>query len=40
LPVNRVFTIGAKADLKTTRAFTGTKGVEINSPLKLAEMGI
>jgi preprotein translocase subunit SecF len=37
---DRVVTVGAEADSKLTRLVTGTKGVEINSPLKLAEMGI
>jgi hypothetical protein len=36
----RVVTIGSEADSKLTRLVTGTKGVEINSPRKLAEMGI
>ncbi len=35
-----VLTIGAKADSKFTRLITGTKGIEINSSLKLAEMGL
>jgi hypothetical protein len=37
---DRVVTVGAGANSKLTRLVTGTKGVEINSPLKLAEMGI
>jgi len=37
---DRVLTIGAEADSKFTRFVTGTKGIEINSPLKLAEMGL
>lgn len=37
---DRVVTMGAEANSKLTRLVTGTKGVEINSPLKLAEMGI
>ncbi|MGD6852166.1 MAG: hypothetical protein ACQCN6_08930 [Candidatus Bathyarchaeia archaeon] len=37
---DRVVTIGSEADSKFTKVITGTKGVEINSPLKLAEMGI
>lgn len=37
---DRVVTVGAEANSKLTRLVTGTKGVEINSPLKLAEMGI
>lgn len=37
---DRVVTMGAEANSKLTRLVTGTKGVEINSPLKLAEMGV
>ncbi len=37
---DRVVTIGSEADSKFTKVVTGTKGIEINSPLKLAEMGI
>jgi hypothetical protein len=37
---DRVVTVGAEADSKLTRLVTGTKGIEINSPRKLAEMGI
>lgn len=37
---DRVLTIGAEADSKLMRLVTGTKGVEINSPLKLAELGL
>jgi len=37
---DRVVTVGSDADSKFTRLLTGTKGIEINSPLKLAEMGI
>jgi hypothetical protein len=37
---DRVVTIGSEANSKFTRVITGTKGVEINSPRKLAEMGI
>lgn len=37
---DRVITVGSDADSKFTRLVTGTKGIEINSPLKLAEMGI
>jgi len=37
---DRVVTVGAEANSKLTRLVTGTKGVEINSPLKLAEIGI
>ena len=36
----RVVTIGAEADSKLTRVVTGTKGIEINSARKLAELGI
>ncbi len=37
---DRVATIGAEANSKFTRLITQTKGIEINSPLKLAELGI
>jgi hypothetical protein len=37
---DRVVTVGSEANSKLTRVVTGTKGIEINSPLKLAEMGI
>jgi hypothetical protein len=37
---DRVVTVGSEANSKLTRLVTGTKGVEINSPRKLAEMGI
>jgi hypothetical protein len=37
---DRVITVGSEANSKLTRVVTGTKGIEINSPLKLAEMGI
>jgi hypothetical protein len=37
---SRVITVGSEANSKLTRIITGTKGVEINSPRKLAEMGI
>ncbi len=37
---DRVVTIGSEANSKLTRVVTGTRGVEINSPRKLAEMGI
>jgi hypothetical protein len=37
---DKVVTIGRDADSKLTRFVTGTKGVEVNSPLKLIEMGI
>jgi hypothetical protein len=36
---NRVITIGAEANSKFTRLLTHTRGIEINSPLKLAELG-
>jgi hypothetical protein len=37
---DKVVTIGSEANSKITRLVTGTKGVEINSPRKLAEMGL
>ncbi len=37
---DRVMTVGSEANSKLTRLITRTKGVEINSPLKLAEMGL
>jgi hypothetical protein len=37
---DRVITVGSEADSKFTRLLTGTRGLEINSPRKLAEMGI
>lgn len=37
---DKVVTIGRDADSKLTRFITGTKGIEVNSPLKLIEMGI
>ena len=37
---DRVVTVGSEANSKLTRLVTGTKGIEINSPLNLAEMGI
>jgi hypothetical protein len=37
---DRVVTVGSEADSKLTRLVTGTKGIEINSPLKLAELGL
>jgi signal transduction histidine kinase len=37
---DRVLTIGAEADSKLTRILTGTKGVQINNLLKLAELGL
>jgi hypothetical protein len=36
---DKVVTIGSEADSKFTRFLTGTKGVEVNSPRKLVEMG-
>mgnify|MGYP000984789010 CR=1 FL=1 len=37
---DKVVTIGRDADSKLTRLITGTKGIEVNKPLKLIEMGI
>ena len=37
---DKVATIGSQADSKLTRFVTGTKGIEINSPGKLAELGL
>lgn len=37
---DRVITIGSEADSKLTRLITGTRGIEINSPTKLAQMGL
>ncbi len=37
---DKVVTIGSEADSKFTRFLTGTKGVEVNNPRKLFEMGI
>lgn len=37
---DKVVTIGSEADSKFTRFITGTKGVEVNSPRKLIEMGL
>lgn len=37
---DKVVTIGRDADSKLTRFITGTKGVEVNSPLKLLELGV
>ncbi len=37
---DRVVTVGSEANAKLTRLVTGTKGIEINSPRKLAEMGL
>ena len=37
---DKVATIGSEANSKLTRLVTGTKGIEINSPTKLIEMGI
>ena len=37
---DKVVTIGSEANSKLTRLVTGTRGIEINSPTKLIEMGI
>jgi hypothetical protein len=37
---DRVVTVGSEADSKLTRLVTGTKGIEINSPRRLAELGM
>lgn len=37
---DRVATIGSKANSKLTRLVTRTKGIEINSPRRLAELGL
>jgi hypothetical protein len=37
---DRVITVGSEADSQLTRFITKTKGIEINNPLKLAQMGI
>jgi hypothetical protein len=37
---DKVVTIGRDADSKLTRLITGTKGIQVNKPLKLIEMGI
>jgi hypothetical protein len=37
---DKVATIGAEANSKLTRLVSGTKGIEINSPRKLVELGI
>jgi hypothetical protein len=37
---DRVATVGAEANSKFTRLITKTRGIEINSPIKLAELGI
>ncbi len=37
---DRVATIGSQANSKLTRLVTGTKGIEINSPRRLAELGL
>lgn len=37
---DKVVTIGRGANSKLTRFITKTKGVEVNSPLKLLEMGL
>jgi hypothetical protein len=37
---DKVATIGSDANSKVTRLLTGTKGIEINNPRKLAELGL
>ncbi len=37
---DKVATIGSEANSKLTQIVTGTKGIEINSPRKLVELGI
>ncbi len=37
---DKVATIGSDANSKLTQIVTGTKGIEINSPRKLVELGI
>jgi hypothetical protein len=37
---NRAVTIGSEADSKLTRIITGTKGIQIDSTLKLAEIAL
>ena len=37
---DKMATIGSEANSKLTRLVTGTQGIEINSPRKLAELGI
>ncbi len=37
---DRVVTVGSEANSILTRLVTGTKGIEINNPLKLAEIAI
>ncbi len=37
---DRVVTVGSGANSKLTRLVTGTKGIEVNSPRRLAEMGL
>ena len=37
---DRVVTVGSEANSKLTRLVTGTKGIEINSPRRLAELGL
>ena len=37
---DRAVTVGSEADSKLTRLVTGTKGIQVDSPLKLAEMTI
>ena len=37
---DRVASVGSEADSKFTRFLTGTRGIEINSPRKLIELGL
>ena len=37
---DKVVTIGSGANSKFTRFLTGTRGIEVNSPKKLVEMGL
>ena len=37
---DKVATIGSEANSKFTRLVSGTKGIEINNPRKLIELGI
>jgi hypothetical protein len=37
---DKVVTIGSEANSKLTRLVTGTKGIQINNAVKLAELGI
>lgn len=37
---DKVVTIGSGANSKFTRFLTGTRGIEVNSPRKLVEMGL